>query len=68
MTGVRMPSRTGLFTFAMALGTDPRNGYQGLFVGVKLSERDADHSPTYSAEVNNACKLLPYAVYAFISR
>jgi len=68
MTGVRIPLGTGLFIFAMAFGTYPRNGYQGLFAGIKFSERDADHSPTYSAEVNNACKLLPYAVHVFISR
>jgi len=39
-----------------------------LFAGIKFSERDADHSPTYIAEVNNACKLLPYAARVFISR
>jgi len=30
------------------------NGYPGLFPGVKLSGREANHSPPYSAEFKNA--------------
>ena len=54
MAGLRMPLGTGLCIFAMAFGTYPRNGYQGLFAGIKLSERDADHSPTYSKSSSNS--------------
>ena len=61
MTGVRMLLGTGLFIFAIAFGTYPRKLYRRLFTGIKLSERDADISLTYSFEVNNACNFhVPY--------
>jgi hypothetical protein len=56
MTGVRFPAGTSIFSFHRAVqtgpGAHPASG--DLFLGVKLSVREADHSPPSSAEVKNA--------------
>jgi hypothetical protein len=45
------------FLFATVTGAHPASypmGTGGSFLGVKLPERDSNHSPPYSAEIKNA--------------
>jgi hypothetical protein len=63
MIGVRFPAGAGKFSLRHHVQTGsgahpaPYPGTGGSFTGVKRPEREADHSPTFSAKVKECVEL-----------
>jgi hypothetical protein len=72
--GVRFSAEAGIFLSWSPYSYRPWgphnrlcSGYRGIFSGVKLLKRDADHSPPSSVEVKNAWRYTSTPPYVFLA-